>query len=125
MKPMLNENEVPGDELGAALRKYTKSVSELIQTHSDAATTVIDVVREYLQTLPRKRDDPDSRQNAVSDDERTLLVHAKLAQDVNSLGPLGQMQSLSMLAAAVIWLSAETGRSETEILDQLAETFVD
>jgi hypothetical protein len=37
--------------------------------------------------------------------------------------PLSQYQSLALLAATIRWLSTESGRSETEILEVLAANF--
>jgi hypothetical protein len=120
-----DDNETPADDLETALAKYTESVSKLIRTQTDTATKIIEAVREYLAALPREEESPGLAQNTAPSDERMLLALGKLIENSSGLGPLGQMQSLNMLAVLVLWLSNESGRSEAEILEQLGAIFAD
>lgn len=120
-----DDNETPADDLETALAKYMESVSKLFRTQTDTATKIIEAVREYLAALPREEESPGPAQNTAPSDERMLLAWGKLVENSSGLGPLGQMQSLNMLAVLVLWLSNESGRSEAEILEQLGTIFAD
>jgi hypothetical protein len=125
---MAGDSEAPRDDVEAALvNKYMESVANFFQVQAEPAIKIIEAVREYLAALPGEDANPGPARKPASE-ERALLAYGKLidrSRALTELGPLAQLQSLNMLAVVVRRLSDESGRSVTEILDQLRTGFTD
>jgi hypothetical protein len=113
---MQDDGATPADDLEALLTKYTEAISESTRVKADTGIKIIAAIRELLAFSPGD-ERPGSAQSTVPDNRRLPSTFAELTQNPSGLS---QLLSLSMLAAIVRWFSSESGRSEAEILEELA-----
>ena len=69
--------------------------------------------------------DPSTTGNAVIEAVRELLANnlARVTELTASPTPLFQYTAVALVAATIRWASHETGRSEDEILNELASNY--
>jgi hypothetical protein len=108
-------------------------VSDLIQPHElgdpsvrpaiEAGLRIIDAVREMLQkTVPGAPISP----NAAPEEPDASTKEPSALQDVlHDPSAIRQYQLLALLAATIRWMSHETGREESIILEELAHNYRD
>jgi hypothetical protein len=83
---------------------------------ADTGLKVIQAVRELVTSFTG----PDADAAPALGEDGNLPTLGELTQNPNGFA---QYQSIAMLAATVRWFSAESGRSEAEILEGLASNY--
>jgi len=112
--------ESQGGDVAELSREWRAGVFDQLRLTEESRTKVIQAVRELLSEFPMGRENPGQEDTSGPSDERTQPVTTDLIQNPNGLA---QYQSLAMLAALIRWFSRESGRTEAELLDELAASY--
>jgi len=112
--------ESQGGDVAELSREWRAGVFDQLRLTEESRTKVIQAVRELLSEFPMGRENPGQEDTSGPGDERTQPVTTDLIQNPNGLA---QYQSLAMLAALIRWFSRESGRTEAELLDELAASY--
>jgi hypothetical protein len=111
--------ETYGGVVAELSRDWRARVSDQLRVTEESGTKIIQAVRELLSAFPL-RENPGQDDTTGPGDQRTQPITTDLIQNPTGLA---QYQSLAMLAALIRWFSRESGRTEAELLEELAANY--
>jgi hypothetical protein len=117
------DDDTSTDELAALTEEYERAAETARQAQSEPARAVIASVRELLESFGASAAISNielPRSDGGNTGGPYLPTFTGLVREPTALS---QYQALAMLAACIRGWSQETGRSESEILDDLASNY--
>ena len=112
-----DDSKTYGDDLRELAREWRKAVSDVQRLNDDVGAKVIEAVRELLSFSWIPGESAHQEDATESGEQKTQPAVMDLIQSPNGMT---QYQSLAMIAGLVRWASRETGRSEAEVLEEIA-----